>query len=191
MRPYVVIAAAVAMLPALVSAQSAPPPCVINCIGQTAALTSCASADNQCLCSSETFIQGVSSCMVSTCSAEELATGVAFGEALCQSVGVSVSIPSSLAAETARATATSEVSIGSSFTVTVSSVASSASASASSAAASASSVATASSPASSTSSAAGSVASPTSPPSSGSSVNLMSKGAGAAALIAAGAALAL
>ncbi|EGU12497.1 GPI anchored CFEM domain protein [Rhodotorula toruloides ATCC 204091] len=80
---------------------------VIQCIATAAGLTSCAATDAQCLCDSNTFIDGVSACMVSSCSPQDLATGVAFGEQFCQSVGVTVAIPSSLAFRTAEATAAS------------------------------------------------------------------------------------
>lgn len=53
---------------------------VVDCIGQGSALTSCQSADSQCLCSSQTFIDGVNACLVQSCNADELTIGVGFGE---------------------------------------------------------------------------------------------------------------
>ncbi|BGP05849.1 hypothetical protein JCM10049v2_001665 [Rhodotorula toruloides] len=193
MRPYAVIAAAVALAPALVFAQTAPS-CVIQCIATAAVLTSCAATDAQCLCDSNTFIDGVSACMVTSCSPQDLATGVAFGEQFCQSVGVTVAIPSSLASRTAEATGVSSAtqsSAAASATSSAVSAISSAISSASSSASAAASSAASSSAASSTAAGSAPSASTSNKPSSGASVNLLSKGAGAAALIAAGAALAL
>ncbi|GAA5830111.1 hypothetical protein JCM3766R1_002789 [Sporobolomyces carnicolor] len=96
MRSFTTLAVAVsAFLPAIL-AQATVPACVLTCIGSSSALTSCQTADAQCLCSSQTFIDGVSACMIQSCSSEELEVGVGFGQQYCASVGVTVSIPTSL-----------------------------------------------------------------------------------------------
>ncbi|GAA5989929.1 hypothetical protein JCM5350_004968 [Sporobolomyces pararoseus] len=111
MRSFTLFAAVVAVIPAIF-AQTTVPPCVLTCIGQASALTSCQTADAQCLCSSQTFLDGVSACMIQSCSADELSIGVGFGEQYCASVGVQVSIPSSLgeATETGSSSQASETS---------------------------------------------------------------------------------
>ncbi|GAA6060139.1 hypothetical protein JCM10212_001436 [Sporobolomyces blumeae] len=126
MRSSIVFAAVAAFLPA-VFAQTNVPVCVVDCIGQASALTSCQSADSQCLCSSSTFIDGVSACMQQSCDTEELAFGVQFGEQYCQGVGVDVTIPASLAEATAGSTASATESTATSAVPTsaASSVASS------------------------------------------------------------------
>ncbi|GAA6013162.1 hypothetical protein JCM11491_005201 [Sporobolomyces phaffii] len=95
MRSFTVFATIAAFLPAIL-AQVTVPACVTGCIGTAASMTSCQTADTACLCAAKPFIDGVSTCMIQSCTPEELAVGVGFGEAYCASVGVRVSIPSAL-----------------------------------------------------------------------------------------------
>ncbi|GAA5830432.1 hypothetical protein JCM5353_005840 [Sporobolomyces roseus] len=104
MRSFTLLAAVAAFLPA-VFAQSEVPVCVVTCIGEASALTSCQSADSQCLCSSPTFIDGVTACMIQSCDEQALTFGIQFGEQYCASAGVSVSIPSALGEATATGSA--------------------------------------------------------------------------------------
>ncbi|GAA5922572.1 hypothetical protein JCM3775_005776 [Rhodotorula graminis] len=200
MRPYTVIAAALALGPALAFAQTVNvPTCVVTCIASAAGSTSCASNDIQCLCSSDTFLTDVSSCMQGECSAEELQAGAAVGEEYCAAVGVSVSLDlGSATSSAATESATSSVATESSSSAAAESSSSEAaeiSSSATSAAATSSVASAASSAASSVSSmvasATGSAPTGAASGTSGASVALVARGAGAAALIAAGAALAL
>ncbi|CEQ39880.1 SPOSA6832_01432 [Sporobolomyces salmonicolor] len=81
MRTSIILAAALAAAPAVFAQTAAGvPSCVITCIGDSAALTTCASSDAYCLCSANTFINGITACMVASCPAADLATGVSFGE---------------------------------------------------------------------------------------------------------------
>ncbi|GAA5966368.1 hypothetical protein JCM3765_005079 [Sporobolomyces pararoseus] len=130
MRSFTLFAAVAAVVPAIF-AQTTVPPCVLTCIGQASALTSCQTADAQCLCSSQTFLDGVSACMIQSCSADELSIGVGFGEQYCASVGVQVSIPSSLgeATETGSSSQASETSAASSSSTSATPTANSSSAS--------------------------------------------------------------
>ncbi|GAA5932739.1 CFEM domain-containing protein [Sporobolomyces koalae] len=126
MRSFTVFAAIAALVPT-VFAQTNVPTCVVTCIGDAAARTSCQSTDSQCLCSSQTFLEGVSACMQKSCSAEDLAFGIKFGEQYCATAGVSVTVPTNVGGAiqiTAAPTATVDTTSASSA---ISSAASSAS----------------------------------------------------------------
>ncbi|GAA6006415.1 CFEM domain-containing protein [Rhodotorula paludigena] len=183
MRPYTVIAAAFALAPTIALAQSINvPTCVVTCIGTAASSTSCASSDLQCLCSSSTFLDDVTSCMVDQCSQDDLTAGLSVGEQYCAAAGVSVSLSvpgaaSTAAAETSSADTSAEPTA----------VSSTSSRAATESAASTAKCENFGDVISST----GSAPTASATPDNGAGVTLLSRGAGAAALIAAGAALAL
>ncbi|GAA5927703.1 hypothetical protein JCM1841_006014 [Sporobolomyces salmonicolor] len=138
MRTSIILAAALAAAPAVFAQTAAGvPSCVITCIGDSAALTTCASSDAYCLCSANTFINGITACMVASCPAADLATGVSFGESYCQTVGVTISIPSSLASQTAAAATGTDASASTTAAAATTSSASSATSSSSSSSATA------------------------------------------------------
>ncbi|GAA5877486.1 hypothetical protein JCM16303_003351 [Sporobolomyces ruberrimus] len=151
MRSFTLLAAVAAFLPAIF-AQTTVPACVVDCIGQGSALTSCQSADSQCLCSSQTFIDGVNACLVQSCNADELTIGVGFGEQYCASVGVQVTIPSVLneATSTAASSASATQAAEATTTVDTTSLSSAVSSAASSASQSVATSGTTGSPAAST-----------------------------------------
>lgn len=60
---------------------------VVNCIGTSTAVTSCATSDFQCLCVSSAFIDAVASCLNRDCSADEYDVGVALGTQVSSSLG--------------------------------------------------------------------------------------------------------
>ncbi|KAM0792253.1 hypothetical protein ACM66B_004947 [Microbotryomycetes sp. NB124-2] len=109
LAPVVVLSVAATASPpvglplSLVSRQAAPS-CVIQCIGTSATVTSCSSADAQCLCMSERFVTTVAQCFSTSCSPQEQAAGIQFGEQLCEASGHAVTIPSGIAESVASLT---------------------------------------------------------------------------------------
>ncbi|GAA5822648.1 hypothetical protein JCM11251_004329 [Rhodosporidiobolus azoricus] len=111
MRPYIVIAAALAAAPAFVAAQDAQVPvCVYTCITGAAAMTSCASSDDACLCAADGFLTATVNCMEQSCDSESLAYGLAFGEQYCTAAGVPVTLTGGSSASAAATEAPSSVS---------------------------------------------------------------------------------
>ncbi|GAA5916174.1 hypothetical protein JCM6882_005407 [Rhodosporidiobolus microsporus] len=158
MRPYVVIAAALAAAPMVFAQDAQVPVCVYTCITGAAALTSCASSDTACLCGANEFLTATVSCMEQSCDSDSLAYGINFGEQYCASAGVPVTLTggsstaSAAASEAPSSIASEASSVAESAASAATSAASSASASqsaASSSAAASSSSASGSAPAAS------------------------------------------
>ncbi|KAK4053760.1 hypothetical protein OIV83_001416 [Microbotryomycetes sp. JL201] len=110
LAPVVVLGVAAASVPvqldsplSLVVRQAAPN-CVIQCIGTSATVTDCSTADSQCMCMSERFVTAVAQCFSSRCSPQEQAAGIQFGEQLCEVSGHPVTIPAGIAASVASLT---------------------------------------------------------------------------------------
>ncbi|GAA5890914.1 hypothetical protein JCM5296_001224 [Sporobolomyces johnsonii] len=143
MRASIIFAAALTAAQAVFAQTAAGvPSCVVTCISNSAALTTCASSDAYCLCSANAFIDGITACMVASCSTSDLAFGVSFGESYCQSVGVTIVIPSSLASQTAAASTATDASASTTAAATTTSSAASTASSSSSSSSSSSATAT-------------------------------------------------
>ncbi|GAA5875481.1 hypothetical protein JCM1840_005984 [Sporobolomyces johnsonii] len=152
MRASIILAAVLAAAQAVFAQTAAGvPSCVVTCISNSAALTTCASSDAYCLCSANAFIDGITACMVASCDTTDLAFGVSFGESYCQSVGVTIVIPSSLASQTAAASTATDASASTTVAVTTTSSAASTASSSSSSSSSATATGTTAATASNTS----------------------------------------
>ncbi|KAK9353750.1 hypothetical protein V1523DRAFT_449046 [Lipomyces doorenjongii] len=145
-----VILAAIA---ALVSAQT-PPSCASSCITNSMSSSGCQSANIQCLCTSQSYIDAVTSCVESSCASSDFGAALSYAQSLCAGAGVTLSIDTATLSAAAEA---SDASSGSASTSTE--VSTTASESASAAASSTASSATESSSASSAAAASSSASS--------------------------------
>ncbi|KAI8665576.1 hypothetical protein LRP88_03921 [Fusarium phalaenopsidis] len=72
-------------------AQSPLPACAQTCALNILASSGCASTDVACVCKSNVFVEGYTSCVTKACSPEDAAKAEQYGVQLCGSAGVSVS----------------------------------------------------------------------------------------------------
>ncbi|KAK9362477.1 hypothetical protein V1504DRAFT_490422 [Lipomyces starkeyi] len=104
-----VILAAIA---ALVSAQT-PPSCASSCITGSMSSSDCQSANIECLCTSQSYIDAVTSCVQSTCASSDFGAALSYAQSLCSGAGVTLSIDTATLSEVAQA---SDASSGSAST---------------------------------------------------------------------------
>jgi len=76
------------------------PGCVTQCF-QTAALGGCAQDDVSCLCQSDAFISSITSCVQSSCNAQDQQEAEIIGQAFCGLTGVTGTVGSSTPTPTA------------------------------------------------------------------------------------------
>ncbi|KAM6530294.1 hypothetical protein FALCPG4_008420 [Fusarium falciforme] len=72
-------------------AQSSLPACAQTCALDSLASSGCSSTDIACVCKSRAFIESYTSCVATSCNAEDAAKAAQFGVQQCGSAGVSVS----------------------------------------------------------------------------------------------------
>ncbi|WAO92186.1 CFEM domain-containing protein [Fusarium falciforme] len=72
-------------------AQSPLPSCAQTCALNALSSSGCGSTDVACVCKSTAFVEGYTSCVATSCSAEDAAKAEQYGVQLCGSAGVSVS----------------------------------------------------------------------------------------------------
>ncbi|KAK9316150.1 hypothetical protein V1522DRAFT_379399 [Lipomyces starkeyi] len=142
-----------AAIAALVSAQT-PPSCASSCITGSMSSSDCQSVNIECLCTSQSYIDAVTSCVQSTCASSDFDAALAYAQSLCSGAGVTLSIDTATLSEVAQA---SDASSGSASTsveasTTASGSASAAASSTASSATESSSVSSAAASSSSTSS---------------------------------------
>ncbi|OJT05930.1 hypothetical protein TRAPUB_3220 [Trametes pubescens] len=110
------LAAAVASVSAagLNRRQASYPACAISCI-QNADFGTCDPVDDACLCKSDAFVQGTTTCIAGACSGSDLQQAESAAQSACEAVGVTLSsapaatstAPASSASATASASVTS------------------------------------------------------------------------------------
>ena len=64
----------------------------------------CATSDVECLCITPSFIDQTASCLASSCSVEDAAMGISYGEQFCASIGKTITIPSAASSIAASVT---------------------------------------------------------------------------------------
>ncbi|KAG9031191.1 hypothetical protein FRB95_003095 [Tulasnella sp. JGI-2019a] len=94
--------------------------CVTGCLGSTPS-NSCSGTDVPCLCKDQDFINGVATCLGSTCSQDDIAAGTQAAQALCQAAGVSVTLPTATAAGSSGVASTTAAASSSSASVSAAS----------------------------------------------------------------------
>ncbi|KAK9325704.1 hypothetical protein V1517DRAFT_305121 [Lipomyces orientalis] len=80
-----------AAIAALVAAQQ-PPACASTCITGSLSSSNCETASVQCLCTSQSFIDAVVSCVQSTCQSSDYGAALDYAQSLCSGAGVTLSI---------------------------------------------------------------------------------------------------
>ncbi|KAF8838197.1 hypothetical protein BDN67DRAFT_971889 [Paxillus ammoniavirescens] len=76
------------------------PECVTQCF-QAADLSGCAQDDVSCLCQSDAFIYSITSCVLSSCDAQDQQEAQIIGQAFCGQAGVTGTVDSSTPTPTA------------------------------------------------------------------------------------------
>ncbi|GAO50396.1 hypothetical protein G7K_4522-t1 [Saitoella complicata NRRL Y-17804] len=109
----------------IASAQSTDsiPACAVSCLTSLATSSGCSLTDFNCLCSSTSFVDSLTTCVTGACSATDQQTTFAYAENLCSSVGVTLPSLSALqaSASAASSTGTSPATTSSTATSTSSS----------------------------------------------------------------------
>ncbi|KAJ8103244.1 hypothetical protein POJ06DRAFT_246988 [Lipomyces tetrasporus] len=80
-----------AAIAALVAGQQ-PPACASTCITGSLSSSGCDTATVQCLCTSQSFINAVVSCVQSTCAPSDFGAALDYAQGLCGNAGVTLSI---------------------------------------------------------------------------------------------------
>ncbi|KAM5359295.1 hypothetical protein ACJZ2D_014596 [Fusarium nematophilum] len=88
------LALIVALASASVVAQAPIAPCAQTCALDILSKSGCASTDVACVCKSQVFVTGYTSCIDNACDAKDAAAAKQYGVQLCGSAGVSVGAPS-------------------------------------------------------------------------------------------------
>ncbi|CAA7263322.1 unnamed protein product [Cyclocybe aegerita] len=105
---FTLFGAAASASASLIARQDAIPNCMLPCLA-SADFGGCVQTDNVCLCNNRAFVDSTTSCVLASCSGEDLQNALAFSVELCLRVGVTLTsaAPTSTDADTATATATS------------------------------------------------------------------------------------
>ncbi|KAI5809929.1 hypothetical protein DFH27DRAFT_537000 [Peziza echinospora] len=118
MKSSFIAAAALLIAPVAVLAQlpAGLPECAAACLVNGIATNGCGT-DIACNCKKQEFVNSVSACIASTCSASDATKSVEMAKQLCLSAQVTISVPGSAATGTATGTTTASASKTSSATV--------------------------------------------------------------------------
>ncbi|KAH9474500.1 hypothetical protein JR316_0012960 [Psilocybe cubensis] len=114
-------ASATALNSNVFSRQSGLPNCAVPC-ALNADYDGCSPTDNHCLCTSSKFVDSTTTCVMSSCTGQDLQDALSFSQGVCLKVGVtltssaasSTSATSSSTASSSSATSTSPTTSGSS-----------------------------------------------------------------------------
>ncbi|KAJ3506786.1 hypothetical protein NLJ89_g6674 [Agrocybe chaxingu] len=105
---FTLFGAAASASASLIARQAAIPNCMLPCLAN-ADFGDCVQTDNLCLCNNRGFVDSTTTCVLASCSGDDLQNALAFSVDLCLKVGVTLTsdAPTSTDADTATATATS------------------------------------------------------------------------------------